>query len=63
MAAPFKLTRIPTLKTVEAFRALVDSLGIELPCDDAIAGPYRTQTCKGTFSFQIKHGDAPLPGR
>ena len=40
MAAPFKLTRIPTLKTVEAFRALVDSLGIELPCDDAIiTGP------------------------
>lgn len=40
MLKPFKLTRIPTLKTVEAFRALVDSLGIELPCDDAIiTGP------------------------
>lgn len=40
MPANFKLTRIPTLKTVEAFRALVDSLDIELPCDDAIiTGP------------------------
>jgi 2,4-dienoyl-CoA reductase-like NADH-dependent reductase (Old Yellow Enzyme family) len=34
--APFKLTRIPTLKTVADFRNHVASLGIELPCDDAI---------------------------
>ena len=33
----FKLTRIPTLKTVEAFRDHVASLGIELPCDDEVA--------------------------
>src|ERR1043165_5500265 len=31
-----KLTRIPTLKTVNDFRAHVASLGISLPCDDAI---------------------------
>ncbi|HAV63405.1 MAG TPA: NADH:flavin oxidoreductase [Verrucomicrobiales bacterium] len=31
-----KITRIPSLKTVEAFRALVAELGIELPCEDGI---------------------------
>ncbi len=36
MSEAFKLTRIPSLKTVEAFRTHVDSLGIELPCDDTI---------------------------
>jgi NADPH2 dehydrogenase len=36
MPEPFKLVRIPSLKTVDAFRAHVASLGIELPCDDAI---------------------------
>jgi NADPH2 dehydrogenase len=36
MTSPFKLTRIPTLKTPEAFRAHVDSLSVEIPCDDAI---------------------------
>ena len=38
MSAPFKLTRIPSLKTVDAFRAHVASLGIEIPCEDEIAG-------------------------
>src|SRR3954471_23964246 len=33
---PFKLTRIPTLKSVADFRKHLASLGIELPCDDAI---------------------------
>ncbi len=37
MSAPAKLTRIPSLKTVAEFRAHVASLGIELPCEDAIA--------------------------
>jgi NADPH2 dehydrogenase len=32
----FKLTRIPSLKTVEDFRGHVASLGIDLPCEDAI---------------------------
>ena len=36
MSEPLKLTRIPSLKTVEAFRGLVQSLAIDLPCDDAI---------------------------
>ena len=38
--SPIKLTRIPSLKTVAEFRAHVASLGIDLPCEDAIAtGP------------------------
>ncbi len=37
MAASFKLVRIPTLKTIADFRAHLSALGIELPCDDAIA--------------------------
>ncbi|KAF0178405.1 MAG: NADH:flavin oxidoreductase [Limisphaerales bacterium] len=37
MAEPFKLTRIPSLKTVADFRAHCAGLGIELPCEDAIA--------------------------
>lgn len=36
MAEPFKLTRIPGLKGVEAFRVHCDYLKIELPCDDHI---------------------------
>jgi len=36
MNEPFKLKRIPTLKTAEAFRSHVNSLGIEIPCEDEI---------------------------
>jgi 2,4-dienoyl-CoA reductase-like NADH-dependent reductase (Old Yellow Enzyme family) len=36
MSEPFKLTRIPSLKTVADFRNHLTSLGLELPCDDAI---------------------------
>src|ERR1019366_7619527 len=36
MAEPIKLTRIPSLKPVAGFRAHVASLGIDLPCEDAI---------------------------
>ena len=36
MPEPFKLTRIPSLKTVEDFRKHVAALGIELPCENAI---------------------------
>ena len=40
MSEPFKLVRIPTLKTVESFREHVASLGLNLPCDDGIVtGP------------------------
>ena len=34
---PFKLTRVASLKTVGDFRAHCVALGIELPCEDAIA--------------------------
>lgn len=37
MPDPIQLIRIPSLKTVEAFRAHVSTLGIELPCEDEIA--------------------------
>ena len=37
MADGFKLTRIPTLKTVDDFRRHCASLGIALPCEDTIA--------------------------
>jgi NADPH2 dehydrogenase len=36
MSESFKLTRIPSLKTVEDFRKHCAALGIELPCEDAI---------------------------
>jgi 2,4-dienoyl-CoA reductase-like NADH-dependent reductase (Old Yellow Enzyme family) len=37
MAEPFKLTRVPSLKSVEDFRRHVASLDINLPCEDSIA--------------------------
>jgi NADPH2 dehydrogenase len=37
MSDPLKLTRIPSLKSVEDFRRHVASLRIELPCDDTIS--------------------------
>ena len=36
MPEPLKLTRIPSLKTIADFRAHGASLGVDLPCDDAI---------------------------
>jgi 2,4-dienoyl-CoA reductase-like NADH-dependent reductase (Old Yellow Enzyme family) len=36
MPEPFKLTRIPSLKTVEDFRKHTAALGLDLPCEDAI---------------------------
>jgi len=50
-AEVFKLTRIPSLKTVEDFRRHVASLDIDLPCEDQIAsGPESplAQPCAGT---------------
>lgn len=37
MPEPFKLTRIPSLKSVDEFRKHVASLGLDLPCEDQIA--------------------------
>ena len=40
MPEPFKLTRIPSLKTVADFRNHVSALGLDLPCEDTVAvGP------------------------
>src|SRR5437588_11942301 len=40
MPEPIKLVRVPTLKTVADFRNHIASLGIDLPCEDAIvSGP------------------------
>ena len=36
MAEAFKLTRVPTLKTVAEFRAHLATLGLDLPCEDEI---------------------------
>jgi NADPH2 dehydrogenase len=36
MTSPFKLVRVPSLKTVEAFRAHLKSLGLELGMDEEI---------------------------
>src|SRR6185369_5596902 len=36
-SAPFKLVRIPSLKTVVDFRRHIASLDVELPCEDQIA--------------------------
>jgi NADPH2 dehydrogenase len=36
MSTPFKLTRIPSLKSVADFRKHVAALGLDLPCDDQI---------------------------
>lgn len=36
MSEPFKLTRIPSLKTVQDFRNHLQSLDVEMPCDDAV---------------------------
>ena len=36
MPEPFKLVRVPSLKTVDDFRKQLASLGVELPCEDAI---------------------------
>jgi NADPH2 dehydrogenase len=37
MSEPFKLTRVPSLKTVADFRAHCAALGLDLPCEDALA--------------------------
>src|SRR6266542_6879575 len=36
MPDPIKLTRVPSLRTVDEFRRHVAALGVELPCEDSI---------------------------
>src|SRR2546426_11234917 len=50
VAEPFKLTRIPTLKTVADFHAHVRSLGIELPCEEAICTRESSPLCQPVSS-------------
>ena len=68
MSEPFKLTRIPSLKTVEDFRNHCASLGIDLPCEDTIvsgnsplAEPVPGLTVNGKrvniASYKVKVGD------
>ncbi len=37
MSDPFKLVRIPSLKSVDAFRQHVEFLGLDIPCEEEIA--------------------------
>src|SRR5215471_13400124 len=53
MPEPIKLTRIPTLRTVADFRKYVASLGIELPCDDAIIAGEASPLSKGIEAVSI----------
>ncbi|MBI3874951.1 MAG: NADH:flavin oxidoreductase [Verrucomicrobia bacterium] len=53
MAGPFKLTRIPSLKTVEDFRKHCASLGIELPCEDAIAAGADSPLAQPVANFTV----------
>ena len=50
MAAPFKLTRIPALKTIADFRAHAASLGIDLPCEETIV-----KGCASPLAQPIEH--------
>lgn len=45
MSDPFKLIRIPTLKTVDEFRRHLNSLGLELPCDDQVLTAPESPLC------------------
>src|SRR6187402_2401726 len=53
MAEPFKLTRIPSLKTVDEFRAHVASLGLDLPCEDQIAAGSASPLAQGIDGVTI----------
>ncbi len=37
MSESYKLTRIPSLKSVNAFQQHVESLGLDIPCEEEIA--------------------------
>jgi NADPH2 dehydrogenase len=46
MAEPFKLTRIPSLRSVSEFRAHCTSLNISLPCDEEIVHGHNSPLAK-----------------
>lgn len=53
MSEPFKLTRIPTLKTVAEFRAHLASQKIEIPCDDKIETGFTSPLAQPIEQTQI----------
>src|SRR2546426_7796409 len=53
MAESFKVTRLPSLKTVADFRKHVASLGIELPCEDAIVAGTASPLAQPVVSLAI----------
>jgi 2,4-dienoyl-CoA reductase-like NADH-dependent reductase (Old Yellow Enzyme family) len=55
------LTRIPSLKTVAAFRAHVAALGLELPCDEEILRGKRSPLAAPVPGFSI--GGKPIANR
>src|ERR1041384_975711 len=48
-----QLVRVPTLKTTEDFRKHVASLGIDLPCDDAIVSGASSPLARGVEQTNI----------
>jgi NADPH2 dehydrogenase len=53
MSSTFKLTRIPSLKTVEEFRNHVKSLGLDLPCEDQIVAGSASPLAQGIDGVTI----------
>ncbi len=53
MAVPLKLVRVPSLKSVAAFRNHVASLGLELPCDDEILTASKSPLAQSIDSVSI----------
>src|SRR3974390_911913 len=53
MSGALQLVRVPSLKTVDAFRAHVRSLGIEVPCDDSIVQGSSSPLAKPIESVRI----------
>jgi len=58
-----KLTRIPTLRTVADFRKYVVSLGLDLPCDEAITAgqTHRSPGPSNTFRSMAKKSATATP--
>ncbi|MFN7137715.1 MAG: NADH:flavin oxidoreductase [Limisphaerales bacterium] len=53
MAESFKLTRIPSLKTVEDFRKHLDSLGVQIPCEERIEVGAESPLSKAVDKIEI----------
>lgn len=66
MATPFKLVRIPSLKTVADFRAHLKSLNLDLKLDDEIiqgdASPLRQKISWGTRTIGNRWAIHPMEG-